>query len=94
MQKTHKARGLKVISVAIDEGPSAPVKKFVAQMKPAFKVVHDTTQKSAKAYDVSGIPANYVIGRDGKIIAVVGYDLPALKKAVARAVGGATRASR
>jgi hypothetical protein len=64
-------------------------------MKPAFKVVHDPTQKSALGYGVSSIPANYVIGRDGKIVAVVGYDLPALQKAASNAVGaGARRASR
>jgi hypothetical protein len=63
-------------------------------MKPAFKVVHDPSQKSATAYDVGPIPANFVVGRDGKIVAVVGYDLPALKKAAEKAVGGSVRASR
>jgi hypothetical protein len=64
-------------------------------MKPAFKVVHDPTQKGAQAYGVTGIPANYVIGRDGKVMAVLGFDLPALQQAAARGVGrGAARASR
>ena len=75
-----------MLSVSIDEGNSSVVKKFVAQMKPAFKVVHDPTLKSAETYGVSGLPANFVIGRNGKIVAVVGYDFPALQKATARAV--------
>lgn len=64
-------------------------------MKPAFKVVHDPKQQAAGAYGVTAIPANYVLGRNGKVLAVVGFDLPALQQAAARAVGGAThRASR
>jgi hypothetical protein len=44
---------------------------------------------------VTAIPANYIVGRDGKVLAVVGFDLPGLQQAAARAVGGAThRASR
>ncbi len=62
-------------------------------MKPAFKVVHDPTQKGAQSYAVSGIPANFVVGRDGKIVAVVGYDLPGLQKAAAKAVAGGTRSA-
>jgi hypothetical protein len=84
-----------VLSISLDETKSDVVKKFVVQMKPAFKVVHDSTLKSAQAYGVSSLPANFVIGRDGKVIAMVGYDLAALQKATARAVaGGAARASR
>jgi peroxiredoxin len=95
LQKKYKAKGFKVVSVSLDEGSTSVVKKFVAKMKPAFKVVHDPTLKSAEIYGVSGIPANYVIGRDGKVIAVAGYDLPALQKATARAIADAgARASR
>jgi len=60
-------------------------------MKPAFKVVHDPSQKSAETYGVGSIPANYVVGRDGTVIAVLSFDLPALKKAVGKAVAGGTR---
>jgi hypothetical protein len=64
-------------------------------MKPAFKVVHDTTQKGATVYGVALIPANYVISADGKVLAFVGFDLPALQQAAARAVRrGVVRASR
>jgi peroxiredoxin len=95
LQKKYRAQGLKVVSVSIDDGSSTPVKKFVATMKPAFKVVHDPDQKAAAAFGVGGIPANYVIGRDGKLAAKVGFDLPALQKAVAKSVAGSsTRASR
>ena len=80
-----------MVSVCIDDGSIDPVKKFVAKMKPAFTVVHDSNQKAAAAYGVTGIPANYVVGRDGKVMAVVGFDLPGLQQAAARAVGGATR---
>jgi hypothetical protein len=67
------------------------VKKFVAKMKPAFKVVDDPNQKAGTAYGVAAIPANYVIGRDGKLLAVIGFDLPGLQQAAARAVGGVSR---
>ena len=80
-----------MVSISIDPGSTNPVKKFAAKMKPAFKVVHDPKQKAAAAYGVTAIPANYVVGRDGKVLAVVGFDLPALQQAAARAVGGATR---
>jgi len=80
-----------VVSVSIDEGSTDPVKKFAAKMKPAFKVVHDANQKAAAAYGVSASPATHAVGRDGKVLAVVGFALPALQQAAARAVGGATR---
>ena len=81
--------------MSIDDGSTDAVKKFVTKMKPAFKVVHDPTQKGGLAYGVTAIPANFVIGRDGKVLAVVGFDLPGLQQAAARAVaGGAHRASR
>ena len=84
-----------MVSVSVDEGSTDDVKRFVAKMKPAFKVVHDPTQKGGTAYGVTAIPANYVVGRDGKLLAVIGFDLPALQQAAARAVGGAVhRASR
>jgi hypothetical protein len=83
-----------VVSVSIDDGSDAPVRKFVALMKPAFKVVHDTTQQGAAAYGVGAIPANYVIGRDGKLVAVIGYDLPALQQAAAKATAGGTASVR
>jgi hypothetical protein len=83
------------VSVSIDDGSSGPVKKFVTEMKPAFKVIHDPNQKAAAAFGVGAIPANYVIGRDGKLQAAIGFDLPALQKAAARAVaGGRLRAAR
>jgi hypothetical protein len=90
LQKKFGIRGLKVVSVSIDEGGNASVRKFVTQMKPAFKVVHDPTQKGAAAFGVGAIPANYVIGRDGKLVAVIGYDLPALEQAAAKATAGGT----
>jgi peroxiredoxin len=95
LQRKYAAKGLKVVSVSIDDGSDTPVKKFVAQMKPAFKVVHDSSQHGAAAYGVAAIPANYVIGRDGKVVAVIGYDLPALQQAAAKATaGGTARAGR
>jgi hypothetical protein len=79
----------------VDDGSTDAVRKFVGKMKPAFKVVHDPTQKGGAAYGVTGIPANYVIGRDGKLSAVVGFDLPALQQAATRVVShGMARAGR
>jgi hypothetical protein len=84
-----------VVSISIDDGSTSLVQKFVARMKPAFKVVHDPSQKSGEAYGVGGIPANYVVGRDGTVVAVIGFDLPALQKAAAKAVtSGTGRVSR
>jgi hypothetical protein len=71
------------------------VKKWEAEMKPGFPVVHDKTGEAAMVFDIQeGIPHNVVVDRTGKVLGTVGADIPALEKLVAKAVPATRPAAR
>ena len=59
-------RPFEVLAVNLDE-PEARVRKFLAQMKVDFTVLLDPEMKVAKAWNARILPANFVIGPDGRI---------------------------
>jgi len=62
--------------VAVDVGEKAEdVSSFVKSYKMSFPILLDTDGRVASQYDAGSIPTNYVVSRDGKLLArVVGYD--------------------
>ena len=68
------------------------LREFLVNQRVAFPVVMDAPGKSSlvEAYGVTDIPANFLVGRDGKIqhVELTG---PELDKAIAEALGGETR---
>ncbi len=62
--------------VAVDVGEKAEdVASFVKSYKMTFPILLDTDGSVASQYDAGSIPTNYVVSRDGKLLArVVGYD--------------------
>ena len=68
------------------------LREFLVNQRVAFPVVMDAPGKSSlvEAYGVTDIPANFLIGRDGKVqhVELTG---PELDKAIAEALGGETR---
>jgi peroxiredoxin len=74
-----------VLTVNIDQTP-APVLPFVRKNDYQFPVLLDSDNRVSSAYDVRGIPANFIIDRTGKIIwncaGSVDWSDPLLQKAV------------
>jgi len=92
-----KARGLKVISISVDEGDAErpKVAKWAKEMKSGFIIVHDPNLASAKAFQLEeGIPYNVVLDRSGKVVGTNAGDIPTLQSQVNRAVGGGSPAAK
>ena len=67
----HHAEGLEVIGVSLDEDRDA-LSKFIADEQIPWTQLFDGKgweNAIAKQYKISSIPATYLIGRDGKVIA-------------------------
>jgi peroxiredoxin len=61
---------------------------FAKEVKATFPVVHDVKGKMNDQFGVEGLPANVIVGRDGKVVASIdGVDEKALDAAVEKAVG-------
>ncbi len=77
LQKKYGAQGLVIIAINMDEhtkDQEAAMKDFLKAHKPDFTVVWDVEQKLAEKMNVPTPPSSYIVGKDGKVIAVhAGY---------------------
>lgn len=64
LQKKHKDAGLVIVSLTNE--PKETVEPFAKEYGMSYAIGYGST--SASAYGVSGIPAAFVVGPDGKII--------------------------
>lgn len=64
---TYKDRGLMVVAVSQDQAPLAMVRGFAEELKLSFPVWHDRDGLVGKQYSIPGVPASYLIGRDGRV---------------------------
>lgn len=63
-----------VITVAMQSGSNAEVRKFMRDQGLSFPVINDTESQIPAAWGVHGVPASFIIGADGKIKFVeIGY---------------------
>jgi peroxiredoxin len=74
-QRNHGGSGdFEILAISIDQDTKKAA-EFAAAQKMNFTVLLDPTQKVANAYQVDGIPAMFVIDKNGKIIyGYIGYD--------------------
>ncbi len=63
----YASRGLRVVAVSVDQGGVEKVKQFVAAQKSLFPVAHDPKAKISALYGVVGLPATYLLNRDGTV---------------------------
>jgi thiol-disulfide isomerase/thioredoxin len=69
-----KSKGFEILAVDVMEDKKA-VTDFVKTNKMTFPVLLDSTGSVGRTYDAGSIPTNYIVDRNGKILArVVGYD--------------------
>ena len=60
--------GLKIVAVSIDDpGTEAAIRTFAQQYKLTFEILHDPTKAIVDAYDITGYPETFIVGRDGII---------------------------
>jgi peroxiredoxin len=68
LHKAYGPKGLKVVAVSIDDpGTDATIRAFVKQYGLTFDVLHDPKGLISDAYDITGYPETFILGRDGII---------------------------
>jgi len=82
LYQRYRDRGLVVLSVSRDSSPDVAA-RLPALAGATFPVILDRTDAISRAYQVSSLPHNVAIDRDGKIVAsLVGYEGSALDRLV------------
>jgi thiol-disulfide isomerase/thioredoxin len=66
--KESAPKGLRVIAVSVDAGSEDLVKRYVEHEKLTFPVVHDQDGRVQAHYQIMGIPATYLVGKDGRLL--------------------------
>jgi peroxiredoxin len=62
-------KGLKIVSVSLDEGPDAgkKIRDFAKEFGLTFEILHDDSGNIERSYQLTGWPENFVIDRHGVI---------------------------
>jgi len=83
----HGPNGLRVVAVSVDVGSSAPVHRTVAEYAVTFEVAHDAEGEVERRFPALGVPASYLIGRDGRLLwKHVGVLPPSVDTVIAQAL--------
>lgn len=86
----HGPNGLRVVAVSVDVGSSEPVHRTVAQYAVTFEVAHDAEGVVERVFPALGVPASYLIGRDGRLLwKHVGVLPPSVDAVIAQALAPA-----
>jgi cytochrome c biogenesis protein CcmG, thiol:disulfide interchange protein DsbE len=68
MHARYADRGLVVIGINVDRN-RADADRFLQDVPATFPIVYDPAGALASRYDLPGMPASYVIGRNGDVVA-------------------------
>jgi thiol-disulfide isomerase/thioredoxin len=85
----YKDKGFEVVGISLDEDKAA-VEKFVEERKMPWSQYFDGKgwgNEIAQRFGISGIPATFLVGKGGKIVAS-NLRGPALEEAIEKALGG------
>jgi cytochrome c biogenesis protein CcmG, thiol:disulfide interchange protein DsbE len=79
LHESYGPQGLHVVALSIDDpGKEREIKQFLTDFKLTFEVLHDSVQAVQAAYQTTGVPETFVIGKDGtirkKVIAAVDWN--------------------
>jgi peroxiredoxin len=69
LYRRQKARGFSIVALSIDTAPAASVAAFVKELGLTFPVGLDPRMEVANGYRVLGLPASFLIDRDGRTVA-------------------------
>lgn len=64
-------KGFKIAAVSIDRGGEAVVRKFAADYRMSFDVLHDPSGEIEQIYQTTGVPESFLVGRDGRIVRIM-----------------------
>jgi peroxiredoxin len=68
LHKDYGPKGLKIVAVSIDDPGTEPaIRAFAKQYGLTFEILHDAQGKITEAYDITGYPETFIVGRDGVI---------------------------
>jgi cytochrome c biogenesis protein CcmG/thiol:disulfide interchange protein DsbE len=71
IEKLHREfgpRGLKIVAVSVDDpGQQKTIRDFAREYGLTFEILQDPTHDIQKAYQTTGVPETFVLGRDGVI---------------------------
>lgn len=65
----YRAQGLEVVAVNLD-AKRDDARSFLAEVPADFTVAFDAKGDSARRWEVRSMPSSYLVGRDGRIVAV------------------------
>ncbi|HZF69143.1 MAG TPA: TlpA disulfide reductase family protein [Gemmatirosa sp.] len=67
LQQEYAPRGLRIMAVSVDRGPSARVARFAESYRARFPIAHDPEGRIEDVFRVVGVPESYLVGRDGRV---------------------------
>ena len=78
-----------VVAVSIDDPGTEPaIRAFARQYGLTFEILHDAKARITEAYDISGYPETFIVGRDGvirkKLMQATDWNSPAARALVDR----------
>jgi peroxiredoxin len=87
LHREFAPQGLEVVAVSIDEpGAEEAIREFTKEYGLTFDILYDPTHRIEPAYQTSGVPETFVIGRDGvirkRVIGATRWDSDAVRALV------------
>ena len=75
LRQKYSQQDLLVVAISIDEGAKSRVASYVKSLQLGFPILLDPEGEVSDLYKVSGLPASYLIDRNGKLISrIVGSE--------------------
>ncbi|MFO0556404.1 MAG: TlpA disulfide reductase family protein [Polyangiales bacterium] len=70
LARRRASEGLTVVGVSVDDEASN-AQRAVQQLRPSFAIVHDADRRIVERWQPPAMPSTFVIGRDGRVLAIV-----------------------
>lgn len=68
LHRDYGPKGLKIVAVSIDDpGTDSTIVAFAKQYGLTFEILHDPKGAITDAYDITGYPETFIVGKDGVI---------------------------
>ena len=68
LYEEYRGRGFEIVGISVDDaGFEDGVREFTREYGVSYTVLHDPEMRSMDAFGAVGLPATYLVGRDGVI---------------------------
>jgi cytochrome c biogenesis protein CcmG, thiol:disulfide interchange protein DsbE len=68
LHKQYEPRGLRVVGVSVDEtGTDSSVREYAQELGITYSILRDPDQRVYSAFSIVGVPASFLIDREGRI---------------------------